>query len=63
LFTGLTATEDDQRRDYGEVRRITAGYLRGWFVIVVWKQRGDARHIISMRHGYDSEQREWFGER
>ena len=29
-------TRDDNRRDYGEERNITVGYLFGRFVVVVW---------------------------
>lgn len=46
VFAGATADEVDDRRDYGEVRIITAGYLRGRMVIVVWTPRGDDRHVI-----------------
>ncbi len=63
VFSGLTATKVDGRRDYGEVRQITAGYLRGRFVVLVWTERGTARHIISMRHGHDREERQWFESR
>lgn len=40
---------EDRRFDYGESRFITFGALRGRLIVVVWTQRGDARHIISMR--------------
>lgn len=49
VFAGLTLTVIDDRRDYGEVRNQTVGFLVGRMVMVVWTQRGDARHIISMR--------------
>ncbi len=39
----------DDRRDYGEVRWQTMGWLDGVMVMVVWTPRGDARHIISLR--------------
>jgi uncharacterized DUF497 family protein len=60
VFSGLTATKADDRRDYGETRLITAGFLRARFVVLVWTPRGDARHIISMRHGHEREERNWF---
>ena len=40
---------------YGEARFITAGFLHGRFVVVVWTPRDGGRRIISMRHGHDRE--------
>jgi hypothetical protein len=28
-------------------------------VVMVWTQRGTARHIISMRHCHEKEERRW----
>jgi uncharacterized protein len=61
VFQGITATAPDDRRDYGEPRYITAGYLRSRFVVLVWTPRGTARHIISMRHGHAKEEWNWLG--
>src|ERR1700676_5161887 len=47
-FSGDTVTMIDQRFDYGEVRRISAGFLDRRMVVIVWTQRGTSRHIISM---------------
>jgi uncharacterized DUF497 family protein len=47
------------RQGYGEVRIITAGYLRGRFVVMVWTERGEKRHIISTRHGHEREEKVW----
>ena len=58
-FSGLTATAIDNRVDYGELRFITAGYLDSRMVVMVWTQRGDARHIISMRHCHAKEEKIW----
>ena len=49
LFEGVTLTVEDDRFDYGEVRYQTIGRLNRSTVMVVWTQRGKARHIISMR--------------
>ncbi len=49
VFADITFTQQDDRRDYGEVRYQTYGRLRGEIVMVVWTHRYDARHIISMR--------------
>jgi uncharacterized DUF497 family protein len=59
VFAGRTATRRDDRKDYCEPRYISAGYLRGRFVVLVWTPRGDARHVISMRHGHDKEEARW----
>ena len=47
-FSGDTVTMIDERFDYGEVRRISAGFLDRRMVVIVWTQRGTSRHIISM---------------
>jgi uncharacterized DUF497 family protein len=53
------ATAIDDRKDYGEPRYITAGYLRGRLVVAVWTPRGEDRHIISMRHCHAKEEAKW----
>jgi uncharacterized protein len=60
VFAGRTATVQDRRSDYGEDRYITAGYLRGRRVVLVWTPRGNARRIISMRYAHASEEKRWF---
>lgn len=57
VFAGRHYTSPDERRDYGEDRFITAGYLAGRFVIVVWTPRDSGRRIISMRYGHEREER------
>ena len=59
VFEGRTATVVDERFDYGEARFITAGHLDGRLVVMVWTQRGEARHIISMRHCHAKEEEIW----
>jgi uncharacterized DUF497 family protein len=59
VFLGPTFDAPDDHRDYGELRIITAGLLDGRMVIVVWTQRGDARHIISMRKANDREKTQY----
>lgn len=49
VFAGDTLTVEDARRDYGEVRYRTIGFLAGEVVMVVWTPRGAARRVISMR--------------
>jgi uncharacterized DUF497 family protein len=56
VFAGTTIEFVDDRRDYGEVRWISLGLLRGRMVVLVWTARGDARHVISMRKANEREQ-------
>ncbi|MBM3512297.1 MAG: BrnT family toxin [Alphaproteobacteria bacterium] len=55
VFAGLHFTRRDDRREYGEDRFITAGFLRARFVVITWTTRGRGRRIISMRYGHDKE--------
>lgn len=61
VFAGRTITVQDTRRDYGEDRFITAGYLAGRCVVMVWTRRDGTRRIISMRHVHGNEEADWFG--
>ena len=56
VFAGRNATLPDERRDYGEPRFITAGWLHGRFVVVMWTPREGGRRIISMRYGHADEE-------
>jgi uncharacterized DUF497 family protein len=59
VFSGETTTVLDDRFDYGEIRRISAGFLDGRMVVIVWTQRGTSRHIISMRYCHGKEENRW----
>jgi uncharacterized protein len=59
VFAGRTATIVDDRFDYGETRFISAGHLDGRLVVMVRTQRGDARHVMSMRHCHAKEEEIW----
>jgi uncharacterized DUF497 family protein len=59
VFSGITVTVADDRFDYGEVGRISAGFLDGRMVVIVWTERGTSRHIISMRYCHDKEEKRW----
>jgi uncharacterized DUF497 family protein len=59
VFAGDHFQHVDERNDYGEVRMIAAGYLRGRMVVIVWTPRGDARHVISMRYAHAKEEARW----
>jgi uncharacterized protein len=56
IFAGRTMTLPDERRDYGEPRFVTAGWLNDRFVVLVWTPRDGGRRIISMRYGHADEE-------
>jgi uncharacterized protein len=62
VFAGPTYDKPDERKDYGEPRIITAGFLRERMVMVVWTPRDGGRRIISMRKADDREKKN-FGKR
>jgi uncharacterized protein (DUF4415 family) len=45
------------------VRIITAGYLRGRFIVMVWAERDERRHFISIKHGHEREEKVWADKR
>ncbi len=55
VFAGPHLTRIDDRRDYGEARFVSAGWLDARRVILVWTERSDSRRIISMRHAHDDD--------
>ena len=57
VFAGPKFQFVDDRFDYGEVRITTVGLLGKRMVFVVWTQRGEDRHVISMRKANVKEQR------
>jgi uncharacterized protein len=57
VFAGLTMTVEDARRDYGEVRFQTVGFLAERMVMIVWTPRNKVRHVISMRKCNDREKK------
>jgi uncharacterized protein len=59
VFAGVYTVAPDDRRDYGEPRFISAGYLGGRMVVIVWTPREDAPHIISMRYCHAKEEKIW----
>jgi hypothetical protein len=56
VFAGSHLTVEDGRRDYGETRNITIGFLDGRMVVMVWTLRGRATRIISLRKANEREQ-------
>ncbi|MGD0026366.1 MAG: BrnT family toxin [Xanthobacteraceae bacterium] len=59
IFAGLHATRATHSGSGSETRFVTAGFLDERLVVMVWMPRGDARHIISMRHAHAKEQKLW----
>jgi uncharacterized protein len=55
VFAGRTVTFNDDRFDYGEVRRLTIGWLNERMVVMVWTERHVDHHIISMRYCHAKE--------
>ena len=55
VFAGATLTVEDDRRDYGEDRFITIGFLDGAMVVLVWTPRDGAHRIISRRKANERE--------
>jgi uncharacterized DUF497 family protein len=62
FFQDDTLDFADNRRDYGELRILTVGHLRGRMMIVIWTPRGTARHVISMRKA-NAREKARFGKR
>ena len=61
VFSGLKVTIKDDRKDYGEPRWITFGFLSERMVLVVWTTRGNKLRIISMRKANDREKEVFSG--
>lgn len=49
IFTGPMLIGPDDRKDYGEVRKIGFGFIRGRLMTVVFTERGKVTRIISAR--------------
>jgi uncharacterized DUF497 family protein len=55
-FDFATATlHPDRRRDYGEERVISTGYLHGRLCVLCWTRRGNRLRVISLRKANDRE--------
>ena len=59
VFAGYHATRATHGGKTAELRFVTAGFLDGRLIVMVWTPRGRARHIISMRHAHEKEQKLW----
>ena len=59
VLAGTVFTFEDARRDYGERRFLSIGYLAGRLVVVGWTPRGEDRHVFAMRKANDRERRKY----
>lgn len=59
VFAGRHTVVPDDRKDYGETRFISAGFLKGRLVVIVWTPRGEDRRVISMRYCHAEEEALW----
>ena len=57
VFESEVLSLHDDRKDYGEDRVISVGYLKDRMVVMVWTPRGENRRIISLRKANAREQR------
>jgi uncharacterized DUF497 family protein len=55
VFAGKVFEFEDTRQNYGECRMICFGYLANRLVVVGYVQRGESRHIFSMRKANERE--------
>lgn len=55
MFAGPRFEFEDIRKDYGERRMICYGFLVSRLVVIGYVERGDARHIFSMRKANERE--------
>ena len=59
VFAGKSVTMADDRKDYGEERFITVGFIDARMVYVAWTPRDGAFRIISMRKANEREQKKY----
>lgn len=60
VFDGPLFTFEDDRRDYGEQRRVSMGLLRDKVVVIVHTETENEIRIISMREAEKYEQHLFF---
>ena len=60
IFAGDIVTVEDKRFDYGEVRFMTLGVLKGRVITIVHTERQDRTRIISARKATKYEQITYF---
>lgn len=60
VWDGLTVTREDIRHSYGEPRLVTFGLLGGEAVVLVYTERNDDFHVISLHRAEKHEARYYF---
>ncbi len=62
IFDGPLVTVEDTRENYGEPRFVSLGLLHGIPVSLVYTERGDSIHVISIRKALKNEARFFFSQ-
>jgi uncharacterized DUF497 family protein len=57
VFSGETFEIEDNRKDYGEKRIICYGFLNNRMMVIGYVERGNDRHIFTMRKANEKEQK------
>ncbi len=60
IWDNFTVTREDIREDDGEERLVTFGILGGEIVVLVYTDRDDDMHVISLRRAEKHETRYYF---
>ena len=60
IWDTFTVTREDVRREYGEKRLVTFGLLATDVVVLVYTERQEGPHIISLRKAEKHETRYYF---
>jgi uncharacterized DUF497 family protein len=59
VFAGRHAVLESAQTGRAEPRFVSAGWLAGRMVVLVWTPTPNGRRIISMRHCHAKEERRW----
>ena len=57
IWDHFTVTREDIREDYGEARQVCFGILRNEVVVMVYTERLEGSHVISLRRAEKHEAR------
>ena len=57
MWDHFTVTREDRRQDYGEERQVCFGLLGGEVVVMVYTERPQGTHVISLRKAEKHEAR------
>ena len=60
IFDSPLLEQNDERRDYGEVRTIAVGQVEDRVLVVIYTKRGDNRRIISARSANQYEREAYY---